>query len=320
MNINDFALGYPTQEIKGCLAVNADAMDWLDKAPEESIHAIVTDPPYGLREFEEEHVDSIKAEDGDEVWQTFRYADGSERAVQPCFSTLNDKDRKRIAKFFVEFSKKALRVLKPGGHLIIANHVSLSNLCFPAIEKGGFQFRGTIIRLVCTLRGGDKPPGAQTEFPDCCTLPRSLHEPWGLFRKPFTKGLTIPEALRKHGTGALRRLDAKSPCPDVIRSNRPSKAEVEIAQHPNLKPQSLMRKLVRVALPLGKGIIVDPFMGSGSTVAAGIFNEYQVVGIEKNPDFYKNALQSIPRLADKTPFLDEPEDGSIPAFSFENAD
>jgi len=44
--------------------------------------------------------------------------------------------------------------------------------------------------------------------------------------------------------------------------------ERKIAPHPSLKPQAFMRQLVRAALPLGRGVILDPFMGAGSTVAA----------------------------------------------------
>jgi site-specific DNA-methyltransferase (adenine-specific) len=311
MDLSSLAFNYPHQKIKNCLVVNADCFEWLAKLPDESIHAVVTDPPYGIREFEQEHVDHIK--DGDAVWQTFRYGDGSNRVVQPCF-TMTEKERKKIPPFFTKLSKEICRVLKPGGHLIIAGHSSLTTLVFPAIEKGGLQFRASIIRIVWTLRGGDRPPGAQEEFHDCCTLPKSGHEPWGLFRKPLPKGMGIPDCLRQYKTGALRRVSEHQPFMDLLSHvSRPTKAEIEIGNHPNLKPQKLMRLLTKVVLPLEEGIIVDPFMGSGSTVAASIFNKYECIGIEKNTNFYQNSIKSIPQLAVEKPFRNE-NDAPSPVF------
>src|SRR6266567_2772613 len=50
--------------------------------------------------------------------------------------------------------------------------------------------------------------------------------------------------------------------------------------HPSLKPQSFMRQIVRASLPLGEGVVLDPFTGGGSTIAAAIAVGYQSIGIE----------------------------------------
>jgi hypothetical protein len=49
-----------------------------------------------------------------------------------------------------------------------------------------------------------------------------------------------------------------------IASERTPARERKIAGHPSLKPQSLLRQLVYSVLPLGTGVVADPFMGSGS--------------------------------------------------------
>lgn len=59
-----------------------------------------------------------------------------------------------------------------------------------------------------------------------------------------------------------------------------------------------MRQLVRAALPLGTGIVLDPFMGGGSTVAAALAVGYDSIGIENDPAFFKIAERAIPRLAE----------------------
>ena len=48
---------------------------------------------------------------------------------------------------------------------------------------------------------------------------------------------------------------------------------------------------------LGKPLILDPFMGSGSTIAAAVACGLQAIGIESNADYYLMALKAIPGLA-----------------------
>jgi site-specific DNA-methyltransferase (adenine-specific) len=59
-----------------------------------------------------------------------------------------------------------------------------------------------------------------------------------------------------------------------------------------------MRQIVRGALPLGKGIILDPFMGAGSTVAAANAVGYQSIGVELDPAYFRIAEKAIPVLAE----------------------
>jgi site-specific DNA-methyltransferase (adenine-specific) len=62
-----------------------------------------------------------------------------------------------------------------------------------------------------------------------------------------------------------------------------------------------MRQVVRAALPLGEGILLDPFMGGGSTVAAACAVGYTSIGIESDPEFFAMAREAIPRLAALVP-------------------
>lgn len=84
---------------------------------------------------------------------------------------------------------------------------------------------------------------------------------------------------------------------DVIQSAPTRKREREIAPHPSLKPQSFMREIVSAVLPLGKGIVCDPFSGAGSTLAAAENVGYRSVGIELDPEYFRVACEAIPALA-----------------------
>ena len=51
------------------------------------------------------------------------------------------------------------------------------------------------------------------------------------------------------------------------------------------------------ALPLGKGIILDPFAGSGSTLAAAQAVGYESIGIEKDEKYFDLACSAIAKLS-----------------------
>jgi DNA modification methylase len=152
---------------------------------------------------------------------------------------------------------------------------------------------------VHTLRGGDRPKNAHEEFAGVSVMPKSCWEPWGLFRKPCEG--RVQDNLRKWWTGGLRRISDDEPFKDLIYSAPARNAERQIAPHPSLKPQHFLRQIVRAALPLGKGVILDPFMGSGSTIAAAAACGLESIGIELNPEYFEMAESVIPQLAACSP-------------------
>ena len=118
--------------------------------------------------------------------------------------------------FFSLFAARAFRILVPGGHLLIASSPLLSHLVYLPLMRAGFEKRGELIRLVQTLRGGDRPKNAHEEFADVTVMPRSCWEPWGIFRKPCEG--RVQDNLRKWKTGGLRRPSQDAPFADVIAS------------------------------------------------------------------------------------------------------
>lgn len=290
------AFDYATADVGQSLLVHADCLDWLGRVPENSLHAVVTDPPYGIKEYEIDQLEKRAAGSGG-VWRIPPSFDGHMRAPLPRFTALDDGERQKLRRFFVEWSRLTVRALRPGAHVFLASNTFLSQLVFAAIIEGGLEFRGELIRLVRTLRGGDRPKNAEEEFPDVSSMPRGCYEPWGIFRKPMPAKMRVSDCLRQFETGALRRsLDGK-PFEDVIVSERTPKRERQLANHPSIKPQSLLRRLVYAALPLGSGAIVDPFMGSGSTVAAAEAMGLCCIGVERNHDYFLMAKKGVPKLA-----------------------
>lgn len=173
----------------------------------------------------------------------------------------------------------------------------MSPLVAQAMEKAGFERRGEIARLIRTFRGGDKPKNAEDEFPNASVTPRNCWEPWGIYRKPFERGWTVADNLREHKVGALRRFSKDQPFLDVIPSGLAPENERAIAPHPSLKPQQFMRLLVRSVLPLRGGLVLDPFAGAGSTLAACEHLKIRGIGMELDREYYAIAKKALPDLA-----------------------
>ncbi len=273
---------------------HADAFRWLETAAENSIHAVVTDPPYGVVEYTPTQIDKQRNGRGG-VWRLPPAYDGAPRRPVPRFTALSDSDRDQVAKFFADLAKRLLPVLVPGAHMFIAATQVLSHLVYGPMIDAGFEKRGEIVRVVKTLRGGDRPKNAHKEYPDVSVMPRASWEPWGLFRKPIEG--RVCDNLRRWRTGGLRRPSSDAPFRDLIECGPARGIEREIADHPSLKPQALMRQLVHASLPLGDGVILDPFMGSGSTIAAADALGISSIGIEVDAKFYSLAERAIPQLA-----------------------
>jgi site-specific DNA-methyltransferase (adenine-specific) len=293
--LSNFTFDYDYETVGSSIIVHADCFEWMSRMPKDSIHGIVTDPPYGVKEYEFDQLEK-RANGNGGIWRIPPSFDGSIRQPLPRFTALNQKERKQLSQFFTEWAKIAVRVLRPGGHVFIACNSFLCQLVYSSLVSGGLEFRGQLIRVVQTLRGGDRPKNAEEEFPNVCSLPRGGYEPWGILRKPIPAGMKVSDCLREYGTGGLRRLPEGLPFSDLVEFGRTSREEREIADHPSLKPQGLLRELVYAVLPLGKGIVLDSFMGSGSTVAAGLAIGVTCIGVEKNKAYFKAAKPAIEKL------------------------
>lgn len=272
-----------------------DCFEWLQRCPPRSLHAVCTDPPYGVLEFTGKELVKLRAGRGG-VWRLPPKLGGSHRDPLPRFTILTEEQKQHLRNYFRDWGRLLQRVLVPGAHVCVAGHPILQHHVQGAMAEAGFEVRPAIMRLYYSFRGGDRPKNAETEFPEVCVSPKGAYEPWMLFRKPI-EAKTVAENLRQWKAGALRRLSADKPLPDAIPSGRTPKREETISDHPCLKPQHFMRIMVRALLPLGEGTILDPFMGSGSSIAAAEAVGYASTGLELDLEYFRLAERAIPRLA-----------------------
>lgn len=272
-----------------------DCIDWLLERENQSVHAVVTDPPYGLVEYSENEQRKLRNGKGG-VWRIPPSFDGNTRSPLPRFTTLTEKQLQALFDFFRIWGEQLSRVLVPGANVLVASNPLVSFVVANALRDAGLERRGEIVRLVTTMRGGDRPKAAHDEFSEVSVMPRSMWEPWLMFRKPIDG--RVQDNLRKWGTGGFRRPERDRPFGDVIKSSPARGRERQIGGHPSLKPQAFLRTLVRAVLPLGQGVVLDPFAGSGSTIAAAEAVGYSSIGLEKDRSYFDAACSAIPQLAE----------------------
>lgn len=74
--------------------------------------------------------------------------------------------------------------------------------------------------------------------------------------------------------------------------------------HPTVKPIALMRWLCRLVTP-PDGVILDPFMGSGTTGAAAMLEGFNFIGIEREPEYIEIAQRRIAHWKDEAGEADD---------------
>jgi DNA modification methylase len=313
--------------------VEADALMLLSKLPDNSIDAVVCDPPYGI-------------DIGGAAWDGRDIRRG--RSGGPSV-----RAEEAFERWTAQWAAGCLRVLKPGGHLLAFGAPRTFHRLVAGVEDAGLQVRDQLLWL--HAQGLPKsrrlPEGLATAL-------KPAYEPIILGRKPFEG--TTQSNLDSWGTGALNieqtrvgnarywpahitlshaptctdaaictsdcpvgMIDRARPktqasrlffCAKATRAEReagcqqlprhtvalytgPRRSERVVRNiHPTIKPASLMRWLVRLAVP-PDGIVLDPFCGSGSTGIAAVMEGRTFLGIEREARYVDVACARLTHWA-----------------------
>src|SRR5215212_7318564 len=154
--------------------IHGDCRDVMLSMEEESVDAIVCDPPYLLefmgKEFDRQH-HGMKGE------------------------TIGHK----MEAWHLSWAREALRVLKPGGHLLAFGGSRTYHRLACAIEDAGFEIRDQLQWMYGS--GFPKSHNLRGEWDGWGTALKPGHEPIVLARKPLIG--TVAANVTEHGTGAL---------------------------------------------------------------------------------------------------------------------
>lgn len=285
----------------------ADALDYLRKIPDNSIHLCVTDPPY--------FIDQL-----DEKWNKTKVDQSVARAGVigglPVGMKFDPQQGRRFQEFMHDISLEVFRILKPGAFYVCFSQARLYHRLGVAVEDAGFEIRDMLgwkyegqakafsqdhfVRKMKISQeekdalierlGGRKTPQLKPQI-----------EPMVLGQKP--KMGTFIENWLQHETGLVDTsvsLDGKFPG-NIMEVSKPNKAEKgEGNDHPTVKPVRLISHLIELFSKPGQ-IVLDPFLGSGSHGIAAVSQGRDFIGIEKNQHYFDIATERIGCAAKEVP-------------------
>ena len=146
-----------------------------------------------------------------------------------------------------------------------------------------------------TMRGGDRPKHAHLEFPQVSVMPSPCGNHGCCFASP------CKDELRTTYASGAREAFGAPPVSDLLAmSSSRHRLDQRSGASRRIQASSLRRFLRQVVcgvLPLGKGVVLDPFAGSGSTLAAAEAVGYESIGLEKDGEYFALAIDAIPKLA-----------------------
>lgn len=281
-----------------------DARDILKTIPDDSIDAIVTDPPYAF--------ESIVKRFGKPGAAPTR--DGDVYARSSAGFMYRDWDTGDTV-FAPSFWGECLRVLKPGGHCLAFGATRYYHRLGTALENAGFDIRDTIMWTYSTGFPKSHDAGHMIAKRGVAPEIAEAWDGWGTALKPAVEPIVvarkalkgkIPDNVLAYGTGTLnidrcRAPDERWPAnlihdgsDEVVaafpagaarffHSPKASKKE-KVGGHPTQKPIALMQYLVRLVTPPG-GTVLDPFAGTGTTGEACWREGFGSVLIERESDY-----------------------------------
>jgi site-specific DNA-methyltransferase (adenine-specific) len=97
--LSQLAFDFEHRFVGRSLVIHANCFDWMKRMPEASVHAVVTDPPYGVKEYEPEQLEK-RANGNGGIWRIPPAFDGHPRSPLPRFTALNHVERNQIQHYF----------------------------------------------------------------------------------------------------------------------------------------------------------------------------------------------------------------------------
>lgn len=134
-----------THRAEGIEIHHGDCVEILGAMPENSVHAIVTDPPYGL-EFMGKGWDKLDgAGTVEDPAGEGGFQDGGEGNAFSRARVRYGTPGKRMQEWHERWAAAALRVLRPGGHLVAFGGSRTHHRLMSGIEDAGFQIRDCLM-------------------------------------------------------------------------------------------------------------------------------------------------------------------------------
>lgn len=267
--------------------INQNSLTKLDTFADNSIDAIITDPPYGIthldKEFDKQTLDNTAKSGGIFAGMTM----GGMK--------FDNNQNKSTYEFLLPFFQKSLRVLKPGAFCIVFSQGRLVAGVMNALIEAGFEIREQMFWRKPSAKPNQQTPWKKTsknkDFTDRVVFgPGKVIEPFIIAQKPIEGSYS--ENYLKYHTGLVNKELATT---TVFEEAAPSKDEKQGLQHPTIKPIKLMERIIETFTEENQTVL-DIFNGSGSTGIAALNKNRNYIGIELNKHYYEESLARFQRL------------------------
>lgn len=250
----------------GCRIYHGDCLEVMDELPQESVDMIFADPPYNLSNggFTCHAGRAVSVNKGE--WDRSR---GIEKDFQ----------------FHKEWISACRRLLKLNGTIWISGTYHSIYACGFALQALGYH----ILNDICWFK-----PNASPNL--SCRYFTASHETLIWARKSKKAKHVFNYDLMKKGVFPNDVLKAPGKqMRSVWAITTPRKEEKRYGKHPTQKPEDLLERVILASTNEGD-LVLDPFMGSGTTGVVSIRHGRRFIGIEKERQFYEIAKK---RLADE---------------------
>lgn len=200
------------------LLLRGDALEQLRRIPDESVDAVVTDPPYGIA-FMGSSWDKPAMLGQAVAAGKARGAHGLPEGAGTNSRGYADHDGVAFERWVEVWARECLRILAPGGHLVAFGGTRAWHRLASGIENAGFEIRDNL----AWLYGSGLPKGGEavTKREGWRTALKPAFEPIVLARKPLAG--TVPYNLETYGVGALHTAAVQQPVTDADRAETEAK-------------------------------------------------------------------------------------------------
>ncbi len=293
-----------------------DCKEFLPGLDPESVHLFLSDIPYGigLDEWDVLHENTNSAYLGQSPAQMGK--GGFKRRGKP-INGWNSADREIVRdyeKWCLEWAEMVFPVMKKGASLFIFGARRTIHRAIVAMEDAGFLLRDVLIwkkpsahhrsqrmEIVLDRRGENQLSEKWSGWRLGNLAP--IYEPIAWLFKPYD--ITITDNVIENEVGAMNieacLIDGKSPTNILEFGFRADEERVHEAQ----KPLGLMEYLMRLTTRENQ-IILDPFMGSGTTAVAAKNLKRKFIGFEINETYYRVAQARLENETRQLRLLHEP--------------
>ena len=286
-----------------------DSTQLIKSLPANSVHLILSDIPYGIGmdDWDVLHDNRNSALLGSSPAQEKAGAVFKKRGKP--INGWSEADR-RIPKEYYDWcstwASEWLRVVKPGGSVLVFAGRRYAHRCICALEDAGFSFKDMFSWMkqraphraqrvsIVYERRGDDVNSRRWDGWRVGNL-RPIFEPVLWFTKPYKIGTTIADNVLAHEVGAYNEeafLRYEKNPDNVLTS---AFVSGESGYHPTQKPVRLMKALIELTTQKGQ-IVLDPFCGSGSTLVGAKMLERHFIGYELSGEYAKIATSRVANI------------------------